>query len=77
MARPLPPSLPDGFWDDYIKRYEGEIAFMREQLAPMENGELRVIANHVDQTKHWIAHFHAMIRKYQGIIAAVKRGELP
>lgn len=77
MAKPLPPGLPPGFWDDYRKRYEDEIAHMQEQLAPLEKGELRVVGNGRDETQHWIAYFHGTIRKYQGIVDAVKRGELP
>ena len=77
MANPLPSGLPPGFWDDYRKRYEDEIAYMEEQLAPMESGELRITGTSRDQTKHWIAHFRGTIRKYQDIVDAVKRGELP
>lgn len=77
MVKPLPPGLPPGFWDDYRKRYEDEIAYMQEQLAPLEKGELRVTGNGRDETQHWIAHFRGTIRKFQGIVDAVKRGELP
>lgn len=77
MATPLPPGLPTGFWEAYCRRYEDEIAYMREQLRPMEAGELRVSHNGRDQTPQWIAHFRATIAKFQGIIDAVKRGELP
>ena len=77
MANPLPPGLPPGFWEDYRKRYEDEIAYLRGELRRLESGELWVRSNHRDETSHWIAHFRATIAKYQGIVDAVKRGELP
>ncbi len=77
MAKPLPPGLPPGFWDDYRKRYEDDIAYTREQLALFEKGELRLTRNGRDESQHWIAHFRETIRKFQSIVDAVKRGELP
>jgi hypothetical protein len=77
MANPLPPGLPPGFWDDYRKRYEDDIAHLREDLRRFESGELRVTGNGRDETPGWIAHFRQTIDKYQRIVDAVKRGELP
>jgi methyl-accepting chemotaxis protein len=77
MANPLPSGLPPRFWDDLCKRYEDEIAFAREQLQRLESGDLHVTNNHRDETSHWIAHFRATVVKFQGIIDAVKKGEVP
>jgi hypothetical protein len=77
MANPLPPGLPPGFWDDYRKRYEDEIAYLQRELDRLEGNELRVTCKGRDETPDWIAHFRRTIEKYQGIVDAVKRGELP
>ena len=69
--------IPPGFWDDLCKRYADEIVFAREQLQRLERGELHISSNHRDETSNWIAHFRATIVKFQGIIDAVKRGEMP
>jgi hypothetical protein len=77
MGTPLPPGLPPGFWDAYRKRYEDDIVYWREELRRFESGEQRVTGNGRDETPHWIAHFRETIQKYQRIVDAVKRGELP
>ena len=77
MANSLPPGLPHGFWDDYRRRYEDDIARLREDLGRFERGELRVVGNGRDETLQWVAHFRQTIEKYQHIVDAVKRGELP
>ena len=37
-VNPLPPSFPPGFWDDYRKRIESDIASLRRDLDPLQSG---------------------------------------
>jgi hypothetical protein len=81
MANPLPPGLPPGFWDDYRKRIEADIAEAKRDLAPLESGEMHLRSGGTngvmrDVTAHWIAHFRRVIKNYETILAALKRGEL-
>lgn len=77
MANPLPPGVPPGFWQDFIKRYEADIADLQIQLTPLEDRTMHLHANGRDVTEHWITFLRQTIKKYENIIASVKRGELP
>jgi hypothetical protein len=81
MANPLPPGLPPGFWDDYRKRIESDIADAKRDLAPLESGEMWLRSAGTDGmmrdvTTHWIGHFKRVIKNYEAILDALKRGEL-
>jgi hypothetical protein len=73
MGTPLPP----GFWDEYRKRYEDEIAYWGTELRRFESGELRILGKGGDESPQWIAHIRETIQRFQRIVDAVKRGELP
>ena len=81
MANPLPPGLPPGFWEDYRKRIESDITDAKRDLAPLESGEMRLRSGGTDGvmrdvTTHWIGHFKRVIKNYEAILDALKRGEL-
>jgi hypothetical protein len=82
MANPLPPGLPPGFWDDYRKRIEGDLADVRRDLAPLESGEMTLSSRTGngpwrDTTPEMIAQHKRTIATFEGILAALKKGELP
>jgi len=77
MANPLPP----GFWDDYRKRIEADIASLRRDLDPLESGEMHLRSIGTDGVMHdvtesWISHFRRTIKNYQSILDAIKKCEL-
>jgi hypothetical protein len=77
MANPLPP----GFWDDYRKRIEADIASLRRDLDPLESGEMHLRSIGTDGVMHdvtesWISHFRRTIKNYQSILDALKKSEL-
>lgn len=81
MANPLPSGLPPGFWEDYRKRIESDIAEVKRDLAPLESGKMQLRSagtNGVmrDVTADWIAHFRRTIKNYEAMLDALKRGEL-
>jgi len=81
MANPLPPGLPPGFWDDYRKRIESDIASLRRDMDPLESGEMHLRSIGTDGVMHditetWISHFRRTIKNYQSILDALKRNEL-
>jgi hypothetical protein len=80
MANPSPPDLPPGFWDDYRKRIESDIASLRRDLDPLESGEMHLRSIGTDGVMHdvtesWISHFRRTIKNYQSILDALKRSE--
>ena len=80
-ANSLPPRLPPGFWDDYRKRVEADIASLRRDLDPLESGEMHLRSIGTDGVMHdvtesWISHLRRTIKTYQAILDALKRGEL-
>ena len=74
MGNPLPPGLPPGFWEDYRKRIESEIADLKRDLARFELGEMHLLSAGADVTEHWIAHFRRTINNYETILDALKEG---
>jgi hypothetical protein len=52
MANSLPPDLPPGFWDEYRKRIESDIASLRRDLDPLESGEMHLRSIGTDGVMH-------------------------
>jgi hypothetical protein len=77
MANPLPPGLPPGFWQDYCRRYEDDIAHLREDLERFQRGELRVVGNNRDETLQWVSRLRQTIEKYQRSVDAVNGASCP
>jgi hypothetical protein len=81
MANPLPPGIPQSFWDDYRKRIEADIEEERKALVPLESGHMQLKRREgndpwIDFTQHWIAHHKRTIEKYEAMLAALKKGQL-
>jgi hypothetical protein len=76
MANPSIPGIPPSFWDDRRKRFADEIADMKAQLAPLEDGSQFLRQGGTDVTAHWIDHLRKTIKNYEEILEALKRGEV-
>lgn len=82
MPQPLPQGVPPGFWADYLKRFEEDIARLKSELARLENGDMRVGKRElsgpwIDITPEVIASDRHAITEYEAILAALSRNELP
>jgi hypothetical protein len=82
MANPLPPDVPQSFWDDYKKRIEADLAAILKDMAPLESGEIHLGSRTGagpwgDLTRGWIIQRRCTIEKYEAILAALARKELP
>jgi hypothetical protein len=76
MPTPSPLGLPPGFWEEYRKRIEPDLAQLRHHLFPLEAGKTHLRDGENDWTHFWIARFRRVIRNYETILDAMNNGDL-